>query len=82
MIEIKKIIFFVLLSLFFIEDVNAEIKDSLFIVVGNKPITKSDVVDEIKILLILNNESYSDEKRDQLHKNAIETLIKRTIKQL
>ena len=32
--------------------------------VGNKAITKSDVVNEIKILLILNNESYSDEDRN------------------
>ena len=80
--KIKKIIFFVLLSLICIEKGNTEISDSLFVVVGNKPITKSDVVDEIKILLILNNESYSDDKRDQLHKSAVEAIIKRTIKQI
>ena len=80
--KIKKIIFLVLLSLIFIEKGNTEIKDSLFMIVGNKPITKSDIVDEIKIILILNNESYSDDKRDQLHKIAVKTIVKRSIKQI
>ena len=80
--KIKKIIFFFLLSLLCIEKVNAQIKDSLFITIGNKPITKSDIVNEIKIILILNNESYSDDKRDQLHKAAVNAIIKRTVKQI
>ena len=80
--KIKKIIFFILLSLLCIEKVNAQIKDSLFITIGNKPITKSDIVNEIKIILILNNESYSDDKRDQLHKAAVNAIIKRTVKQI
>ena len=80
--KIKKIIFFIILSLIYLEKVNAEINDSLFITVGNKPITKSDIVDEIKIILILNNESYSDDKRDELHQVAVKEIIKRTIKQI
>jgi len=80
--KIKKIIFFIFLSLICIEKVNAQIKDSLFITIGNKPITKSDIVNEIKIILILNNESYSDDKRDQLHKAAVNAIIKRTVKQI
>ena len=79
--KIKKIIFFILLSLLCIEKVNAQIKDSLFITVGNKPITKSDIVNEIKIILILNNESYSEDKRDRLHQAAVKAIIKRTVKQ-
>ena len=71
-----------MLSLLCIEKVNAQIKDSLFITIGNKPITKSDIVNEIKIILILNNESYSDDKRDQLHKAAVNAIIKRTVKQI
>ena len=59
-----------------------EISDSLFMIIGNKPITKSDIVNEIKIILILNNESYSKEKRDQLQEIAIKTIIKRNIKQI
>jgi len=61
---------------------NTEINDSLFITVGNKPITKSDIVNEIKIILILNNESYTDAKKDELHQTAVREIIKRTIKQI
>ena len=80
--KIKKIIFFVLLSFVCIEKGNTEINDALFMTVGNKPITKSDVVNEIKIILILNNESYSDDKRNELHQVAVKTIIKRSIKQI
>jgi hypothetical protein len=79
-IIIKKPFFLVLFLLISIEKVNAEISDGLFMTVGNKPITKSDLVNEIKIILILNNESYSEEKRDRLHKIAVKSIIKRTIK--
>ena len=82
MIKIKKIFFLVLFLLINIEKVNAEIKDALFMTIGNKPITQSDIVDEIKIILILNNESYSDEKRDQLHELAVRSTVKRTIKNI
>ena len=50
--------------------------------IGDKPITQSDIVDEIKIILILNNESYSNEKRNQLHELAIKSTIKRNIKKI
>ena len=82
MINIKKIFFLTLFLLINVEKVNAEIKDALFMTIGNKPITQSDIVDEIKIILILNNESYSDEKRDQLHELAVKSTIKRTIKNI
>jgi len=81
-IKIKKIFFIVLFLLINIEKVNAGITDSLFMTIGNKPITQSDLVDEIKIILILNNQSYSDEKRDQLHKLAVQSTLKRTIKKI
>ena len=82
MIKIKKIFFLVLFLLINIEKTNAEISDSLFMTIGNKPITHSDLVDEIKIILILNNESYSDEKKDILHELAVRSTIKRTIKEI
>ena len=78
----KKIILFVLVSLIFIEKVNSTISDSIFMTIGNRPITKSDIVNEIKLILILNNESYSDEKRDNLHALAVKSTIKRNIKQI
>ncbi len=73
-----KIIFFLLIFLILpLKKVNAEIKDGLFMTIGDKAITQSDVVNEIKIFLILNNESYSDEKRDELQKIAVNSIIKR-----
>jgi len=80
--SIKKIFFFVLLTSAIFQKGYAEINDSLFMTIGNKAITKSNIVNEIKIILILNNESYSDEKRDILHDMAVKTIIKRTIKKI
>ena len=82
MIKIKKIFFLALFLLISIEKANTEISDSIFMTVGNKPITQSDLVNEIKIILILNNEGYSDEKRDKLHELAVKSTVKRTIKKI
>ena len=82
MIKIKKIFFLALFLLISIEKANTEISDSIFMTIGNKPITQSDLVDEIKIILILNNEGYSDEKRDKLHELAVKSTVKRTIKKI
>jgi len=81
-IKIKKIILLVLLSFTFFVKGNSEINDALFMTVGNIPITKSDIVNEIKIILILNNESYSDDKRDRLHEVAVRSTTKRNIKEI
>ena len=62
--------------------VETEIEDGLYATVGNKAITKSDIINEIKIILILNNKSYSEEEREQLRQMAIKSLIKRNIKQI
>ena len=80
MIKIKNIIFLVLISFIFIEKGFTEISNALFMTIGNKPITQTDIVNEIKLILILNNESYSDEKRDLLQEAAIKSTIKRNIK--
>ena len=71
-----------MLSFIFFEKGNAEIADGLFMTIGNKPVTKSDIVNEIKIILILNNESYSDDKRDRLHEIAVQSTTKRNIKEI
>ena len=60
----------------------AVIKDSLFATIGNKAITYSDIINEIKILLILNNQTFSDEKREQIESAAIQSTIKRNIKKI
>lgn len=80
MTKIIKIIYIILFSLFSCAYGNASIRDGLFATVGNKAITHSDIVNEIKILLILNNESYTDTKKDMLQKMAIASNIKRKIK--
>mgnify|MGYP001336914978 CR=1 FL=1 len=80
--SIKKIILFLLVSLTFLEKTNAEITDALFMTIGNKAIAQSDIVNEIKILLILNNETYSDDKRDKLQSAAINSIIKRKVKEI
>ena len=65
-----------------IEKGNAEISDSIYLTIGNKPVTQSDIVNEIKIILILNNESFSNDKRDRLQEVAIKSIIKRNIKKI
>ncbi len=80
--KIKKNFFLIIISLFLIGKVNAEISDSLFMTVGNKAVLKSDIVTEIKTILILNNESYSNEKKDELQKIAVNSIIKRKVKEI
>jgi len=63
------------------EKVAEEIRDGIFVVVGNQAITKSDIVNEIKVILILNNISYSDDSRTELQKMAIKAIVKRTVKE-
>ena len=82
MTKLKKIIFVLITSLLFVSAGNAVIKDSIFATVGNKVITKSDIINEIKIILILNGATYSKEIKDQLDQAAIQSIIKRTIKKI
>ena len=65
-----------------IKQVKTKIKDGLYITIGNRAITKSDIVDEIKIILILNNESFSEDKREKLQEMAVKSAITRNIKQI
>ena len=58
------------------------IEDSLFATVGNKAITKSDVLNEIKLILILNNKIFSEKERKKLQQIAIKSIIKRHVKQI
>ena len=80
--NLKKIFFSILLTIIFIEKSHAVISDALFMTIGDKAVTQSDIVAEIKTILILNNESYSQDKRDQLHKIAVNSIIKRKVKEI
>ena len=68
--------------LFFTQNCYGVIKDSLYATVGEKAITYSDIINEIKIILILNNESFSKDKRNLLESTAVKTAIQKNIKQI
>ena len=78
----KKIFFCFIISLILLTTGNTTIKDSIFATVGDKAITRSDIINEIKIILILNNQTYSEEIKEQLDRTAIQSIIKRTIKKI
>ena len=80
MINIKKIIILTLLSFISLNASNSAIKDSLFATVGNKAITQNDIVNEVKTILILSGQDFSEDKRDELQAAAIKSIIKRNIK--
>tara|TARA_B100000029_G_scaffold365206_1_gene358496 strand:- start:4414 stop:5355 length:942 start_codon:yes stop_codon:yes gene_type:complete len=80
--KLKKIFFVFIIASFFTAKVSAKIDNALFIAVGDIPITKHDVVNEIKKILILTNTGYSEEKRDKLNELAISAMIKRNIKKI
>ena len=82
MIKIKKISPIIFIFLFFFINTKAEIQDKLFATIGDTAITTSDIVNEIKIILILNNMSYSEEKSKELQQMAVKSIIKRTIKEI
>ena len=62
--------------------VKTSIEDGLYATVGNKAITRSDIVNEIKVILILNNQRFSEDERKELQQIAIKSIIKRSIKKI
>jgi len=76
----KKIIILIAISFIIPLKSAAVIKNGLFATVGNKTITHYDIISEAKVILILNGQDYSDEKKAKLQKAAINSLIKRNIK--
>ena len=63
-------------------EVEVTIKDALFATVGNKAITQSDIINEIKIILILTNQSFTEDVREQLQSGAIQSTIQRNLKKI
>ena len=82
MINIKKIIAFLIISLLSISGSYAKIEDAIYASVANKAITHSDIINEIKIILILNGQSYSEDRKEILEKMALKSVIKREIKKI
>ena len=65
-----------------IKKIKTKIKDGLYATVGNKAITKSDIVNEIKKILILNQMTYSDDISEKLKETAVKSTVKRSIKEI
>ena len=80
--KIQKIFLILSFVLFNLTNANSTIKDGLFITIGDKAITSLDIVNEIKVILILNNLSYSDDKKQELQDMAVKSAIRRNIKEI
>ena len=80
MIKNRIIFFAFIIFLIFPLKTNSEIRDSLLATVNNSAITKSDIYNEIKIILILNNLKFTNEQKVRLQKMAIKSTIKRVVK--
>ena len=65
-----------------IKQFKTTLKDGLYAVVGDKAITRSDILIEMKEILILNNMTYSDDNKNELQQMAVKSVIKRNIKQI
>ena len=65
-----------------IKQVKTTLKDGLYAVLEDKAITKSDIINEIKVILILNNMTYSDDNKDKIQQMAVKSIIKKNIKKI
>ena len=65
-----------------VKKIKIKLRDGMFATVGNKVITRSDIINAIKIILITNNMIYSEDKRESLRQMAASSLIKRSIKEI
>ena len=80
--NIKKIL--IVLIILSVTSVKAktEISDSIFATIGNKVITRSDIVNEIKIILISAKQQFAEDKLESLQAIAVKELVKRNIKRI
>jgi len=78
---IKIVAILILLCLNFTKS-QATVSDSLFATIGNKALTKFDILKELKLILITNGQSFSEDRRAQLETAAVNSAIKNTIKKI
>ena len=69
--NLKKIISIIIILSVTSINTKAEINDSIFATVGNKVITRSDIVNEIKIILISTGQQFSTDKLKPLQAVAV-----------
>ena len=76
------LIFFVITFLLFQNKlVFSQIENSIIISVGDYPITRLDLLKEIKLIAILSNTQIDQSNREQIKGLAVKSLIKRNIKE-
>jgi len=66
--------------LFQIKNLYSQVTNSIIISVGDYPITRLDLVKEIKLVAILSNTEINNENQEQIKALAVKSLIKRNIK--
>ena len=72
MIKLQKKIFILIFAFFLTAESKAAIIDKIFATVGDKVITRSDVINEIKTILILNNQIYTEDIKEKLDNAAVQ----------
>ena len=79
----KKVpIYFLIIFFFFIQTdkIFSQTNNSIIISVGSHPITRLDLLKEIKLITILSNTEITDSNQEQIKTLAVKSLIKRNIK--
>ena len=80
----KKIYLFFFVIIFFLFQnklVFSQIENSVIISVGDYPITRLDLMKEIKLIAILSNTEINQNNKEQIKGLAVKSLIKRNIKE-
>ena len=76
---IKKV-FIIFFLFFYSENLIAEVKNSIIITVGNQPITRHDLIKEIKYISIFSNIEINESNNEKIKNLAIQSLVRRAIK--
>ena len=80
-IKLAKKLVIIFFLFFGAEKLACETKNSIIITVGNHPITRLDLIKEIKFIAILSNIDISKDNQKQIKDLAIQSLVKRAIKE-
>ena len=80
--KIKEIFVIFLFLIFCINSSNSTIKDSIIGTVGDKQVTSSDLINEMKMLLITNGENFSEVDKKKLQELAVQSITPRLIKKI
>ena len=79
-INLIKKIFIIFFLFFYSENLIAEVKNSIIITVGNQPITRHDLIKEIKYISIFSNIEINKSNNEKIKNLAIQSLVRRAIK--